>query len=65
MTKGAQNVDQAYELIKFAFDPKNAGPAIDMHGYNSPILGADTLAGEAYQGDALAKLNAWPAEAPW
>lgn len=73
MTKGAQNVDQAYELIKFAFDPKNAGPAIDKHGYNSPILGADTLAGEAYAknfaeaypGDALGNLNAWPAEAPW
>jgi len=73
LTKGAQNVDAAYELIKFAFDPANAGPAIDKHGYNSPILGADTLAGEAYAknfaeaypGDALAKLNAWPAEAPW
>lgn len=73
MTKGAKNIDQAYELIKFAYDPKNAGPAIDKHGYNSPILGADKLAGssyaknfaEAYPGDALAKLNAWPAEAPW
>lgn len=73
MPKGAKNIDAAYELIKFAYDPKNAGPAIDKHGYNSPILGADKLAGatyaknfaEAYPGDALAKLNAWPAEAPW
>lgn len=73
LTKGAKNIDEAYELIKFAFDPANAGPAIDKHGYNSPILGADKLAGaayaknfaEAYPGDALAKLNAWPAEAPW
>ncbi|MEP2718874.1 extracellular solute-binding protein, partial [Pseudophaeobacter sp.] len=73
ITKGAKNIDQAYALIKFAFDPANAGPAIDKHGYNSPILGADKLAGaayaknfaEAYPGDALARLNAWPAEAPW
>lgn len=73
MPKGAKNIDQVYELIKFAYDPSNAGTAIDKHGYNSPILSADTHAGsqyatnfaEAYPGDALAKLNAWPAEAPW
>lgn len=71
--KGASNLDAVYELIKFAYDPANAGAAIDKHGYNSPILGADKLAGasyaknfaEAYPGDALANLNAWPAEAPW
>ncbi|HGG63952.1 MAG TPA: extracellular solute-binding protein [Rhodobacteraceae bacterium] len=73
MPKGAKNVDQVYELIKFAYDPENAGKAIDKHGYNSPILGADKFASEtyaknfaeAYPGDALANLNAWPAEAPW
>jgi len=73
MPKGAKNIDQAYELIKFAYNKEKAGKAIDKHGYNSPILGADTFAGanyaknfaEAYPGDALAKLNAWPAEAPW
>ena len=73
MPKGAKNIDEVYELIKFAYDPTNAGEAIDKHGYNSPILGADTHASanyaknfsEAYPGDALANLNAWPAEAPW
>ncbi len=73
MPKGAANIDQAYELIKFAYDPMNAGTAINKHGYNSPILTADTHAdanyaknfAEAYPGDALANLNAWPAEAPW
>jgi spermidine/putrescine transport system substrate-binding protein len=73
MPKGAVNIDQAYELIKFAYQPENAGPAIDKHGYNSPVLGADKLAGdaykknfaEAYPGDALANLNPWPAEPPW
>ena len=71
--KGAKNLDAVYELIKFAYVPENAGKAIDKHGYNSPILGADTYASsqyaknfaEAYPGDALANLNPWPAEPPW
>lgn len=70
---GAKNMDQIYEFVKFAFQPEPAGKAIDKHGYNSPVLGADKFAGdvykknfaEAYPGDALAKLNPWPAEAPW
>jgi spermidine/putrescine transport system substrate-binding protein len=73
MPKGAKNIDEVYELIKFAYNPEDAGKSIDKHGYNSPILTADTYAGtnyaknfaEAYPGDALANLNAWPAEAPW
>ena len=73
MPKGAKNIDQAYELIKFAFNPMNAGKEIDRHGYNSPVLGADQHAGaayaknfaEAYPGDALAKLNPWPADPSW
>ena len=73
MTKGAKNIDAVYELIKFAYVPENAGKAIDKHGYNSPILGADKFASpqyaknfaEAYPGDALANLNPWPAEPPW
>jgi len=73
LPKGAKNLDQVYELIKFAYVPKNAGTAIDKHGYNSPILGADTFASaqyaknfaEAYPGNALANLNPWPAEPPW
>ena len=73
LPKGAKNLDAVYELIKFAYVPENAGKAINKHGYNSPILKADTFAdanyaknfAEAYPGDALANLNAWPAEAPW
>jgi len=73
MPKGAVNIDQAYELIKYAYDPLPAGKAIDKHGYNSPILGADKNASaaykknfaEAYPGKALANLNPWPAEPPW
>ena len=73
MPIGAKNVEQVYEFVKFAFEAKPAGEAIDSHGYNSPVLGADKFAGqvykdnfaEAYPGDALANLNPWPAEAPW
>ena len=54
-------------------EPELAGEAIDHHGYNSPVLGADKFAGaayaknfaDAYPGDALANLNPWPAEPQW
>ena len=70
---GAKNIDQVYAFIDAAYDAKLAGEAIKTHGYNSPVIGADKFGGEvyaknfadAYPGDALAKLNAWPAEMPW
>ncbi len=70
---GAKNIDQIYAFIEFAYVAEPAGKAIDKHGYNSPVLGADKFAGaayrknfsEAYPGDSLANLNPWPAEAPW
>jgi spermidine/putrescine transport system substrate-binding protein len=70
---GAKNIDQVYAFIGVAYDAKTAGEAIKTHGYNSPVIGADAFGGEtyaknfadAYPGDALSKLNAWPAEAPW
>ncbi|KIC21137.1 extracellular solute-binding protein [Leisingera sp. ANG-Vp] len=70
---GAKNVDQAYAFIDYAYRKEIAGKEINFHGYNSPVLGADAYAGdsykknfaEAYPGNALANLNAWPAEAPW
>jgi len=73
MPIGAKNMDQIIEFIKFSYDPKNAGKAIDEHGYNSPVLGADQFAGaaykqnfaDAYPGDSLANLNPWPPQAPW
>ncbi|WP_118133603.1 extracellular solute-binding protein [Oceanicella sp. SM1341] len=73
MPVGAENTDAIYEFIKYAFTPELAGEAIDHHGYNSPVLGADKFAGEtyaknfadAYPGDALAMLNPWPAEPQW
>jgi len=73
MPIGATNKAQVYEFIKFAYEAKHAGVAIDSHGYNSPVLGADQFAGasykknfsDAYPGDSLANLNPWPPQAPW
>jgi len=70
---GAANIDQIYAFVDFAYEADPAGKAIDKHGYNSPVLGADKFAGdvyktnfaEAYPGESLANLNPWPAEAPW
>ncbi|MDA9008440.1 extracellular solute-binding protein [Alphaproteobacteria bacterium] len=70
---GAENIDQIYAFIEYAYRPEPAGKAIDKHGYNSPVLGADDHSGdvykknfaEAYPGESLGNLNPWPAEAPW
>ncbi len=70
---GAKNIDEIYEFLKFTFKPEPAGNAIDKHGYNSAVIGADAFASaqdkknfaEAYPGDSLANLNPWPSEPPW
>ena len=69
----AANIDQAYAFVEFAFRKEPAGKAIDTHGYNSAVIGADAFAGdtykknfaEAYPGSSLANLNPWPAEPQW
>lgn len=73
MPIGAKNIDQVYAFIDFDYTPEQAGKAIDVHNYNSPVIGADKFANEkyaknfadAYPGDALQRLNPWPAEATW
>lgn len=73
LSVAATNVDQAYAFVEFCYLKEPAGRAIDTHGYNSAVLGADTFAGdnykvnfsEAYPGDALSKINPWPAEPQW
>ena len=62
---GAENLDQAYAFIQHCYDAEAAGKAIDTHGYNSPVLGAEMYANaqyaknfaDAYPGDALQKLT--------
>ena len=73
LSAGADNIDQAYAFVEYAFRKEPAGKAIDGHGYNSAVMGADVHSGdnykknfsEAYPGDSLAKLNPWPAEPQW
>lgn len=73
MPIGAENMDQIYAFIEYVFLPEPAGRAIDKHGYNSAVIGADKFASaqyaknfvEAYPGDALKNLNPWPAEPQW
>jgi spermidine/putrescine transport system substrate-binding protein len=70
---GAKNIEQVYAFLDFDYIPEEAGKAIEKHGYNSPVIGADKFAGDkyaknfadAYPGDALSKLNPWPAEPAW
>lgn len=73
LSAAAENLDQVYAFLEFCFRPEPAGKAIDEHGYNSAVLGADQFAGpqykqnfaEAYPGDALANLWPWPREPQW
>ena len=73
LSAASDNIDQVYEFVNYAFDPEPAGKAIDQHGYNSAVLGADQHAAdqykknfsEAYPGDALSNLNPWPKEPQW
>ena len=73
LSAAAENMDQAYAFVEYAFRQEPAGKAIDDHGYNSAVIGASKFAGdnykknfnEAYPGDALAKLNPWPSEPQW
>jgi spermidine/putrescine transport system substrate-binding protein len=73
MPTGAENIDQIYAFIEYVFLPEPAGRAIDKHGYNSAVIGADKFASaqyaknfvEAYPGDSLKNLNPWPSEPQW
>lgn len=73
LSAGAENIDQVYEFLNFCFEAEPAGQAIDKHGYNSAVLGADKFAGdaykknfsEAYPGDSLSNLWPWPKEPQW
>ncbi len=73
LSAAAEHVDAVYAFLEFAYEPEPAGKAIDKHGYNSAVLGADKFASdqykknfaEAYPGDSLANLWPWPREPQW
>ena len=49
LSRAASNIDQAYAFVEFAFRREPAGKAIDKHGYNSAIIGADAHASDTYK----------------
>ena len=70
---GAENIDQAYELLKACYEPKNAALQASLSGYNATVKNADKYLAEkakiafdeAYPGDALDRLWWWPTEPQW
>lgn len=70
---GAENLDQAYEFLRFIYTPEIGGLLASLTGYNAVSVGAeDHLTPqakknfrEAYPEDALERLWWWPAEPPW
>ncbi len=73
LSAAAENIDHVYEFLNFSFEPEPAGMAVDGHGYNSAVIGADQFTGAAYKsnfaaaypGDALSNLWPWPKEPQW
>lgn len=70
---GAENLDQAYEMINFLMTPEIGGMFANNTGYNSAAVGsANHLADAnkaafkiAYPGGAIENLWWWPMNTPW
>ena len=61
----AKNIEQAYAFLDYDYTPEPAGKAIEKHGYNSPVIGADKFAGDKYAknfADALPRGCAFEAQ---
>jgi len=73
MTKGAKNIDQAYEFLKYVHSKEASAKVADLSGYNPVVKGADELLSpaakknfqEAYPDDALSRLWQRPVEPSW
>ena len=75
LTSGAQNVDQAYELVNWLISAEGGGMHSAHSGYNSAAIGAEkALDAEAQErfkfiygpnGEAIASLWWWKPEAGW
>jgi spermidine/putrescine transport system substrate-binding protein len=73
ITAGAENIEQAYAFINWAFMPENGGLASDNTTYNSVVQGFDAYVSDsfkknfadAYPGDAVSKLWMQGIELPW
>lgn len=73
LTKGAKNVDQAYEYLRWISRPKNGVRwGVANQGLSSAAGSIDLLTGpfkdfsvKAYPPEAVAKMWWWPAQEPW
>ncbi len=73
LTKGATNIEQAYEFLNYLMTPQVAAHLADASGLNPVVLGAEefttpTFRGnfqEAYSGGHLDNLWLWPPEPEW
>jgi spermidine/putrescine transport system substrate-binding protein len=73
IVKNAENVEQAYAFINWAYTPEAGAIMATATGYNSVVKGAADLLddatkkgfAEAYPGDALDNLWWYVSEAPW
>jgi len=73
MPKGATNMEQAYEWIRWINSAKGSALWADAYTANPTAKGAEALVNEftskflamAYPGDALKKIWAWPAQPTW
>lgn len=73
IVKNAENLEQAYEYINWAFTPEAGAIMAKSTGYNSVVKGAADLLDdatkqgfkEAYPGDALSNLWWYVSEPPW
>jgi spermidine/putrescine transport system substrate-binding protein len=73
IVKHAENLEQAYAWINWAYTPEAGAIMAKSTGYNSVVKGVDALLDEktkqgfreAYPGDALDNLWWYVSEAPW
>ena len=73
LSKGAKNIDQAYEWLKYVHSKEASAKVADGSGYNPVAKGADDLLSpaakknfqEAYPEDALSRLWQRPLEPSW
>lgn len=73
LMRSARNVDAVYEFLNYLHTPEVSGAVADGSGYNPVVKGADGFTSdvfkknfqEAFPGDALDNLWAWPPEPAW
>ena len=73
LVKGAKNVDQAYEWLKYIHTPEASAKAAENSGYNPSAVGADKLLSdkaraifnEAYPGKSIDNMWWRPVEPTW